>query len=671
MSRISRPFTGAFEAFDEELECVICTGRLLNAKFLQCLHSFCAECLERCVTVRSNMEGSCRLRTISCPLCREETIMPDGGVNSLKPNNLANKIVQALEGGEEARKLMDSELCCESCSVKRSRAVAYCQDCRHFICRDCVASHSKMKQVLSGHRMKPLADLRRGHVKTRNGYKDVNNSRTCFHHKGHAKTHFCETCSLLVCERCTEDTHSEPEHVCVQTKDAVKTRLHSIQQLVDEGQDKQREVADSLRSIDRHRGEARRSMHHLRLEINAAADNAAENVLKSIDFQRLTLLKETDRLEDFVMGRFDELESSRLGVGSLLSNARSFGVKLMKTPSEHVLLTYEKLNTTLQNLLSETWDEASVNYVNNVTKNVKFESHENAQWVSVGSLVDPNQWSLSRTIALPEDTSGDISSMLYHPNGSLFLAQFNGVVNEIGVDGKLAHVLSVKSDIRDMAVLSDGSIVILDGNWQIQVYGPTGEKQRVIHPHHGTGFTCLTADGSDQIYAGEFHRDMISVFDKDGKHVESIPSAGIAPYRIVLSKSGHIILSHSPASVSVLNRAGEVQCTIHRKQWQYALVCCDAKENIYVLSGSRDEKKLISVHKYTMDGHIVECVVRHVEVDVGCWHPRIGCTPDGSLALVCKTKVDIYSTRSVLERDRKERAKNSTRATRIEDQSSR
>ena len=60
------------------------------------------------------------------------------------------------------------------------------------------------------------------------------------------------------------------------------------------------------------------------------------------------------------------------------------------------------------------------------------------------------------------------------------------------------------------------------------------------------------------------------------------------------------------------------------------------------------------MHKYTLEGYIVECVVRHVEVDVGSWHPRIDCTPDGNLALVTKTKVDIYSTRSVIERERKE-----------------
>lgn len=653
---MNRSITKTFQTFDEELECVICTGRLLNAKFLQCLHSFCAECLERCVTVRGNIEGTCRLRSIPCPLCREETILPDNGINGLKPNNLANKVVQALEGNDHCAKLMDSELCCESCRTKRSRAVAYCQDCRHFICRDCVGSHSSLKQILSGHRIKPLNDLRRSLVKTKNGYKDANHGKTCYQHNGQVKTHFCETCSMLVCVRCTGDTHPEPHHVCVEAKDAVKTRLRSIQELVEQGHDKQKEVADALRTIDRQRNEARHVVRCLQQEINDAADAAVENALKSIDFQRLTLLKETDRLDEFLTGKYDELEAARLGVGSLLSNARSFGVKLMKNPSVKVLLTFDKLNTTLHNLVSEQWDKASVDYIHSITKNVRFESQENAQWVSVGTLVDPNQWSLSRSIPIPESKSGEVSSMSYCSSGSLFLAHFNGVVEEMTVDGKITHVLNTGSDIRDMAVLSDRTIVILDGTWQIAIYdGPTGKKSRMIHSKNGsTGFTCLTADADDMIFAGEFHRDTISVFAKDGRQVESIPAGGITPYRIVVANSGQIVLSHSPASVSVLNRDGVVECTIHRKQWQYALVCCDTKENIYILSGSRDEKKLISVHKYTMEGYIVECVVRHVEVDVGSWHPRIDCTPDGNLALVTKTKVDIYSTRSVIERERKE-----------------
>ncbi|XP_071478024.1 uncharacterized protein [Diadema antillarum] len=641
--------TGGFQSIDEDLECALCSNRLLNAKFLQCLHSFCAECLERRVTVRTNIDGSCRLRTITCPLCRDETVVPDGGVNGLKPNNLANKVIQALEGNEYNSKLMDSELCCESCKTLRSRAVAYCQDCRHFICRDCVGSHSKMKQMMIAHSIKPLSDLRRGLVKTRNGYRDASYGTLCFQHNGQEKTHFCETCSMLVCPECTEDTHSDP-HMCVEMHDAVTARLRSIRQLVEQGSSKQKEVADVLRSIDRQRNVARRVMHRLQYEINEAADAAVENALKSIDYQRLTLLKEKDRLEEFIMSRFDEIETARMGIGSVLSNARSFGIKLIKNPSEDVLLTYDKLNTTLHNLLEERWDEASIDSVNNIIKNVKFESHEDDQWVSVGKLVDPNQWSLSQSLHVPDGTSGEISSMSYSRDESLHLAHFKGAIDKMEEDGKFRRTLTTESDIRDMAVLSNRSIVILDGTWQIRIYDLSGNKTNVIRPQHGAGFTCLTSDGYDRIFAGEFHRDTISVFEKDGSHIESIPTTGIAPYRIVVAISGHIILSHSPASVSILTSDGDIQCTIHRKEWQYALVCCDNRGGVFILSGNRDQKKLVSVHKYTMDGHVLECVVRHLEVDVGCWHPRIACTPTGDLALVTKTKVDIYSARSILSR---------------------
>ena len=58
----------------EELICPLCMSFYKNPRSLQCLHSYCEECL---VGLHSSSKCS---DTVQCPECRARTLLPGGGV---------------------------------------------------------------------------------------------------------------------------------------------------------------------------------------------------------------------------------------------------------------------------------------------------------------------------------------------------------------------------------------------------------------------------------------------------------------------------------------------------------------------------------------------------------------------------------------------------------------
>lgn len=64
------PLTSALE----ELVCALCMGTFSTPRSLQCLHTYCQECLEGLLRV------SARKDTVTCPECRVKTALQPGGV---------------------------------------------------------------------------------------------------------------------------------------------------------------------------------------------------------------------------------------------------------------------------------------------------------------------------------------------------------------------------------------------------------------------------------------------------------------------------------------------------------------------------------------------------------------------------------------------------------------
>ncbi|KAH9507813.1 Tripartite motif-containing protein 2 [Bulinus truncatus] len=81
------------------LSCAICDHRYKDPKVLPCLHSFCEQCLSDVIPSES--------LSVTCPVCRQQSILPLDGVAALQTNNFILNLL----------KVITSPDLCTSCEV--------------------------------------------------------------------------------------------------------------------------------------------------------------------------------------------------------------------------------------------------------------------------------------------------------------------------------------------------------------------------------------------------------------------------------------------------------------------------------------------------------------------------------------------------------------------------
>ncbi|XP_028631405.1 tripartite motif-containing protein 3 isoform X1 [Arvicanthis niloticus] len=71
------------------LVCSICLDRYRCPKVLPCLHTFCERCLQNYIPPQS--------LTLSCPVCRQTSILPEQGVSALQNNFFISSLMEAMQ----------------------------------------------------------------------------------------------------------------------------------------------------------------------------------------------------------------------------------------------------------------------------------------------------------------------------------------------------------------------------------------------------------------------------------------------------------------------------------------------------------------------------------------------------------------------------------------------
>ncbi|XP_069496592.1 tripartite motif-containing protein 3 isoform X2 [Ambystoma mexicanum] len=149
------------------LVCSICLDRYSNPKVLPCLHTFCERCLQNYIPPQS--------LTLSCPVCRQTSILPEKGVAALQNNFFITNLMEVLQRNPE-----------------------------------CNREDSSMMDSVSAVSGKPLS---------------------CPNHEGKMMEFYCGSCETAMCHECTEGEHRE--HVTVPLKDVVEQHKASLKNQLD------------------------------------------------------------------------------------------------------------------------------------------------------------------------------------------------------------------------------------------------------------------------------------------------------------------------------------------------------------------------------------------------------------------------------------------------------
>ena len=214
------------QKLEQEVTCAICQEHYTEPKVLPCLHYYCKKCILK-LALRTGKD-----KPFSCPECRSETTLPDGGVDELKSAFFINRFKSTFSALELAQGKV--EVKCEACASEET-AVSFCRQCAVFICNTCVEAHQRLKKMFEGHEVVSIQDLKEGRAKADITIKEPSPAK-CLVHQELLKV-YCFDCDLLICRDCTVKDHRDHNFeftavVAPKTKEDLMKELEPLRKVV-------------------------------------------------------------------------------------------------------------------------------------------------------------------------------------------------------------------------------------------------------------------------------------------------------------------------------------------------------------------------------------------------------------------------------------------------------
>jgi len=239
-------------------ECPICSETFVDTRLLPCIHTFCLRCI-------TSFAGEKAGDKVSCPLCRKEFAIPDGGMSKLPKNYFVEKF---LEAKNLASILCQIDSVCDVCAdneeileggqKRASKAAVYCISCRKNMCKQCYGCHQQFK--LSGtHKFiecnkspLPVDDLLLKFPET-----------SCDKHPDKSLEIYCFECKAVICMLCyIKEQHNS--HKCTDVKDVadelaaqltadaegIKAKIEDCKAMLKKITDEERFLTDEVMEIE-------------------------------------------------------------------------------------------------------------------------------------------------------------------------------------------------------------------------------------------------------------------------------------------------------------------------------------------------------------------------------------------------------------------------------------
>ncbi|OWF54442.1 E3 ubiquitin-protein ligase TRIM33-like [Mizuhopecten yessoensis] len=200
---------GPFEGLDVFRLCRICGGNFRNPKLLNCLHTYCTDCIQTLVQCKEEKTF------LKCPVCKVEETYEEAP--TLPIHHLSKRLA---EGKAMAKDTQQCSIC--ALNALFLPAVKICFECKDFLCEGCADKH-KFSRFTIDHKITDLDEeswqesLEKVHIE----------SMMCPEHDKEEVRFFCEDCYNLVCRDCVILKHSD--HKVLPVNQAVSSRKREFE----------------------------------------------------------------------------------------------------------------------------------------------------------------------------------------------------------------------------------------------------------------------------------------------------------------------------------------------------------------------------------------------------------------------------------------------------------
>ncbi|KAM7009646.1 tripartite motif-containing protein 2 isoform 1-T2 [Tautogolabrus adspersus] len=267
------------------LICSICLDRYENPKVLPCLHTFCERCLQNYIPAHS--------LTLSCPVCRQTSILPEKGVAALQNNFFITNLMDVLQRAPD------------SCSQE-------------------AAALNNITTVAAGQLL------------------------SCPNHGGNVMEFYCPPCETAMCQECTSGEHGE--HPTVPLKDVVEQHKASLQDQLDAVKKRLPEIDSALQMLS----EILQQLTNQKSSIEDGIHTTFDELQKTLNVRKSVLLMELEvnygLKQKVLQAQLDSLLQGQDGINSscnFTEQALSHGTEA------EVLLVKKQMSERLMELASQ------------------------------------------------------------------------------------------------------------------------------------------------------------------------------------------------------------------------------------------------------------------------------------------------------------------------------
>ncbi|XP_054749957.2 uncharacterized protein LOC129255635 [Lytechinus pictus] len=525
------------EAILGHLECAICHCRLEHAKCLKCLHTFCESCINRAIEANADSDSSDDSITydrpnhrIRCPMCRQETGYDYDRSEALRPNLLANKII------EEIKRHEDSESKKEFCKEHGAEKKYFCEKCNVLICSECaLCNHGKHTFLIknlekaSAAKVEEIVKLMSKATEWMESFENFRGDYAAKQAEGNERL----------------DNISE----------VIKVRFNSYLERITDIINHRKD--DLLAEVKTNRIDLNKTLDNILIPVGEAVSKVtdeikfAEGLLDSTDPKEV-VLQYKDWAKRLSQGTDQRIPSDVTArrqctrVGSLHFSESE--VPVFEVPKVGVL----------QFQIPEANSQGEEKCVLQVRKH-------------------------RLLLTLRAQVSGRIKIMTPYTNDSILVHYQNGHTEVLWSDGSSKRIRSANISAKDMASLTDGRFVTLTKRNKVKIYESGGIQQNIkfsIHEDDGV-VDAITTDPEDNVLMlySELAK-IVRLSSGDGSRIDAVSVVGIksnGELRINSTENGKIVIiqddgvviasSDNSCRVIALSTTGRVSCDQEGNLW--------------------------------------------------------------------------------------------------------
>ena len=572
MAEAPDPVEKGLEELEEEITCPVCQEHFRDPKILPCLHYYCKECVRQ-LALRAGPN-----RPFACPECRRGTVLPQNDPDQLPTAFFVNRMKELRTKMEKAHGKV--EAMCELCSG--AKVEAFCRQCAEFICSDCVRSHRKMK-TFATHRVVTLQELKEGGAKGI-PLKEAPPS-TCTDHDEQLKI-YCFDCNHLICRDCIIYDHAghKSEFVkksALQYKKTLKESLVPLAKI-------QTNISAATREVE----EVEREVSEQHKAVAGTIEQSFKQLHEILHKREKQLL---DRAAELKQQKLDNLGAQKKGFALATSEIQGL-VEFVERSVENA--TDEEFMSLQQHIQEQIQEQcakheridllpaevANVDVRVACAEGISDLCQKNAE---VLVLADPTKCTAEGpgTKVAEVGKSVQFTVRTVYQNGQLCReqqvveAELKSVVNDsvthtkVTSKGRGVYEVTYTPEVRGrhtLIVKVNGAKIASSPFQMFAKIHPTqlGEPVRVVKGVVDPWGIALNS--KQQLVVAEWDGEKVTVFDREGKKVQTITSEKFSrPNGVAVDKDDNIYVSDmNNSSLFKFNKEGKLMKVVRRKGTQ-------------------------------------------------------------------------------------------------------